>query len=106
MKWLQFCYVVDKEGFDCAECGKILVSLIALKKHERRMHRNMLVEVPDLDGRMHLNNGRIKTLTIEDFEDRSEENETDEVVQYLDIDHMEMIGSDVEIEEVPYSFLP
>lgn len=72
------------------------------------MHRNMLVEVPDLEGRMDLNNGSIKTLTIEDFEDRSEdnENETDEVVQYLDIDHMEMIGSDVEIEEVPYSFLP
>lgn len=105
MKWLQF-YVLDKEGFECAECGKILVSLIALKKHERRMHRNMLVEVPDLEGRMDLNNGSIKTLTIEDFEVRSEDNETDEVVQYLDIDHMEMIGSDVEIEEVPYSFLP
>lgn len=105
---MQFRYVLDKEGFECAECGKILVSPIALKKHERRMHRNMLVEVPDLEGRMNLNNGSIKTLTIEDFEDRSEdnENETDEVVQYLDIDHMEMIGSDVEIEEVPYSFLP
>lgn len=70
------------------------------------MHRNMLVEVPDPEGRMDLNNGHIKTLTTEDFEDRSEDNETDEVVQYLDIDHMEMIGSDVEIEEVPYSFLP
>lgn len=95
----------DKEGVECEECGKVLSNLVSLKKHDRRMHRHMLVEVPQID-QVNMNNKNFKTLKIESIEDGLKGSETERKVECLADEQLVMSGSDEDIGKVAWWIRP